>query len=95
MACFLVPMLDAAPRVGDLIRAHARIANHDQLVVMAVLVDEVHRRDTLGVAAAIVLPHGLVEKIVKIEVFELLDVEDEDVGNCLLLNLIQFSIGII
>ena len=48
-AGLLVPMFDAAARIGDLVGAHGRVADEDHLVVGGELVQHVERRDLLGV----------------------------------------------
>src|SRR5580692_4359412 len=65
-----VPVLDAAARLGDFIRAHGGIAHQNELVVAAVGAHHFDGAHVLVVAPPIVPPQRLVGKVVKIVVFE-------------------------
>ncbi len=69
----VVPVLDAAAGLLQLVGAHRRVAHEDQLVVVAVLAHHVDRRDALAVAAVVVLPHRLVDAVVEVVVLEVLE----------------------
>src|SRR5208337_1842677 len=68
-----IEMLDRASGGGDFVWAHRGVANEDHAVVPAVRVDEVARRHALVMAAAVVLPHALVEAVVEVEMLEPLE----------------------
>ena len=72
-AGLLVPVLDRAAGIGDLVGAHGGVADEDHPVVRAVGVQHVPSGDALGVAAAIVLPDRLVEAVVEVVVFHVLE----------------------
>ena len=72
-AGLLVPVLDAAPRIGDLIRAHGRVADEDHFVILTETVDQVPGRGFFVVPAVIVLPHIFVNEIVEVEVLHVLE----------------------
>jgi hypothetical protein len=70
---FVVVVFDAAARVGDLVRAHGRIAHENQLVVVGVLVQHVENRRSFAVAPAIVAPYRFIEEVVEVEVLQVLE----------------------
>ncbi len=72
-ARFLVPVLDAAAGLDDLVRAHGGVADHDQLVVVAVGAHDFRQRRAFRVPAPVVLPHGFIDEIVEVEVLEVLE----------------------
>ncbi|KIU01265.1 hypothetical protein QU38_02355, partial [Staphylococcus aureus] len=72
-AGFFVEMLDRAARMGDLVRTHRGIADKDQLIVMPIFVEDVPGGRALLEAAAIVLPHALVQAIVEVEELQVLE----------------------
>src|SRR5579883_564600 len=73
LARLLVPMLDAAAGLDDLIRAHAGIADEDQLVAGVIGVEHLHRRRLLDMPAPSILPQGLIGAVVEVEIFEMLE----------------------
>ncbi|MCY1307055.1 hypothetical protein D9M70_569530 [compost metagenome] len=66
-------MFDAAAGLGDLVGRHGGVADEDHLVVRAVLVQQVKGGGALGGSAQIVLPHGLVDEVVEVEVLQVLE----------------------
>src|SRR5579872_57016 len=72
-AGFIVPALDTAAGPVDLVRAHAGVADHHDLVVRVVGAQHLHRRGLLDMAAPRILPHALVEAVVKIEMHDFLE----------------------
>ena len=65
-AGLLVPMLDGPARLGDLIGAHGRVPDKDHLVVRRIGVDHIPGGGEFLIAAPVVAPDALVDKIVKI-----------------------------
>src|SRR3546814_7691149 len=61
LASFLVPMLDAAAGVHDLVRAHRRVADEHDFIVRRVFVQYIEHGNALAVAACVVLPHRFVD----------------------------------
>jgi len=59
--------------MGDLIGTHGRVADEDQLIVMAIFVQDIPGVGAFRKAAAIVLPHAFIGAIVEIEKFEILE----------------------
>ena len=72
-AGFLVVVFDAAARLQDLVGAHRRVADEDQLVVLVVLADDVPGRELLAEAAAVVLPHEVVDAVVEVVELQVLE----------------------
>ena len=72
-AGFLVPVLDAAAGLQDLVGAHGRVADDHEPVVAAVGAHQLRQRRSLGVPAPVVLPHRLVDAVVEVEVLEVLE----------------------
>ena len=70
---FFVPVFDTATRINDLVRAHGRIADEYKFVIGTVLVRYICCWNSLGVSPPIIFPHALVYKIVKVEIFEMLE----------------------
>src|SRR5260221_7788177 len=71
-ARLVVPVLDAAALFVELVGTHRRVANENQLVVVAVFAHHLDRGDAV-LAAAVVLPHALVDAVVEVEVLEVLE----------------------
>src|SRR5438552_7707530 len=72
-ARLVVRVLDRAARLQDLVGAHGRVPDEDELIVVPVLVHDVEGPGALGVPAAVVLPHVVVETIVEIEIIQMLE----------------------
>src|SRR5574337_430294 len=72
-ARLLVVVLDAAAGLQDLVRAHRRVADQDELVVLVVLADHVPGGRLLGKAPAVVLPHEVVDAVVEVVELEVLE----------------------
>ena len=66
-------MLHTAAGLGDLVGGHGGVADEDDLVVVAVLVEQVQGGGALVVATHVVLPHALVDKVVEVEIFQVLE----------------------
>ena len=71
-AGFLVPMLDRAAGIGDLVGAHRGIANDDDFVLRGVLVQHVPGIDPVIHPAAVILPEAFIGAVVEVVVFEVL-----------------------
>ena len=72
-ARFLVPVLDAAALVGDLVGAHEGVADEDDFVLGLVGVDDVVGGRLHVMAAAVVLPQVFVNAVVEIVIFQVLE----------------------
>ena len=72
-ARFLVPMLDAAAGIGDLVGAHGRITDEDDFVVGRVGVQHLPGRDRVRAPTDVVLPHPFVRAVVEVEIFQMLE----------------------
>ena len=59
--------------MGELEGRHGRIADEDHLVVVRIGVEQLPRVDAFGIAAAVVLPHALIDAVVEVEIFEVLE----------------------
>src|SRR5688572_21606235 len=59
--------------MGDLVRAHRSVADDHQLMVAAELVDHAQGRRLFDMAAAVVLPHPLVDAVMEVEMLEMLE----------------------
>ena len=57
----------------DFVGAHGRVADENQFVVIAILVQDVPGADALGVTAAVFLPHIVVEAVVEVKIFEVFE----------------------
>ena len=71
---FFIVVFHTATGLQDLVRAHGRIPDEDQLVVLVVLAQDVESGELLGKAALVVLPHEVVDTVVEVvvlQVFEL------------------------
>ncbi len=66
-------MLDTAAGLGDFVGRHGGVADEDHFVVGAVLVQQVLRREALGSAAHVVLPHRFINEVVEVEVLQMLE----------------------
>ena len=73
LARFGVEVLDRTAGRADLVGAHRGVADEDDAIVAPVGIEEVAGRRPLLVAAAVVLPHALVEAIVEVEMLEPLE----------------------
>src|SRR6266571_4212264 len=72
-AGLVVRILDRASRLQDLVRAHGRVADEDELIVVAVLVHDVGGAGALGMPPAVVFPHVIVQAVVEVEMLEMLE----------------------
>ena len=68
-----VPVLDTAAGLRNFIRTHGRIANEYHSIVGVESSQKLHRRGKIHSAAAIVLPEILINKIVKVEMLQVLE----------------------
>ena len=68
-----VPMLHAATGISDLVWAHGRIANEDDFVVSGKFVQHVPSRQLLCRPATIVFPHFLIDAIMEVKIFHMLE----------------------
>ena len=66
-------MLDAAADLGQFVRAHGRIADNDQLVIVAISTQHVYSRTPFAVPAAVVLPDRFVYAVMKIEILQVFE----------------------
>src|SRR6266851_8460328 len=67
LARLVVPALDAAALLGDLVGAHAGIADQDGLVCGIVGAQDLHDLDLLDMTPARILPHRVVKAVVEVE----------------------------
>src|SRR5580658_3477609 len=70
---FSVPVYDAASGLQDLVWTHRRITDEDHPIVMAVGAQNLRGRGYDRQAPSVVLPHVLVDEIVKVEVLEMFE----------------------
>src|SRR5579862_6075179 len=73
LAGFFVEVLDGAAGRDDFVRRHRGIADENHLVVVRIGVQHVPGRRRLVPAAAVFLPHSLVEAIVEVEMHHVLE----------------------
>ena len=66
-------MFDRAAVDHDLIWAHRRVADEDDLVVGGIGIQHLPGVELIGVAPGVVLPDALIEAIVEVVVFEVLE----------------------
>src|SRR5690554_1959400 len=69
----LVPVLDAATGMADLVGCHAGIADKDHLPVAAIGVQQIVGRGALAVSPLVVFPHRLINEVVEIVIFQVLE----------------------
>src|SRR5439155_25115197 len=70
---FLVPMLDRSPRLRDLVRAHAGVADQDQHPVGPVAAQDVPGRRFSQMPPAAAAPQALIGTVVEMECLEILE----------------------
>jgi len=68
-----VVVLHTATGLQDFVGAHGGVADKDQLVVLVVLADDVPGVELLGKAAAVVLPHEVVDAVVEVIELQVLE----------------------
>src|SRR5690606_20638979 len=69
----LIPVFHRPARIGDFIGGHGGVADKDDLVVGGIFVKYVPGVHLLCVAATIVLPHAFIKAVMKVEIFEILE----------------------
>src|SRR5690606_2706128 len=72
-ARLLVPVLDAPAGLHDLVRAHAGVADQDELVIASIGAHHLQRGDLLDVAPSIVLPEALINDVVEVKILQMFD----------------------
>src|ERR1700722_8521030 len=72
-ARFFIDVLDRAARHHDLVRRHRGVADEHHFVVVRIFVQHVPGRRAVGEASAILLPHALIEAVVEVEIFHVLE----------------------
>ena len=66
-------VFDTASHMGNLVRGHSGITYENYFVVLGVRMNKIERRGGFCMTAKALAPHGVIQKVVKVKIFEMFE----------------------